>query len=107
MQEVYRQFETLLEDKRSMPCGDNALTPRQGASSGLVDGKSGLQLWTVAVNMSDETIFTPGLLVRQTGAWKVIRQVVLVKRKQQVSKCYTVLWTGRVLVNSAVRHQVS
>jgi hypothetical protein len=66
MQKVYLQFEALLEDKRSLICGDNALTPRQGASSGLVDGKSGLQLWMVAVNMSDEAIFTPGLLVRQT-----------------------------------------
>jgi len=107
IQEVFRQFEALLEAKRNLLCGDNVLTTRQGASSGLVDGKDGLQLWVVAVNRSDEVIFTTGLMVRRTGAWKVMQRTVVVKRKQQVSECYTVLWTGRVLVNSAVRHQVS
>jgi len=68
MQKVYRQFQAVLEAKRSLLCGDNALTLRKGASSVLVDGKNGLLLWTVAVNMSDEAIFTPGLVVRQTGA---------------------------------------
>ena len=46
-----------------------------------MDGKNGVQLQTVAVNMSYEVIFTPGLVNRQTGAWKVIQQVVVVKKK--------------------------
>jgi len=46
-----------------------------------MEKKNGLQLWTVAVNTSDEAIFTPGLVVRQTGAWKISQQVIVVKKK--------------------------